>query len=139
MSSIYHFILGKIMEINLAATNHKFEKQNLVTLQTRAGLFDLYKCQACGLTGKLFSLGILRVSNSSRNKANNCPKAPSLQKIIITNCYATGKMFANLKPGSVHVVVNPPEGQDNSRGVWVMGVGEPVKVLFSEYEVLNYG
>ena len=55
-------------------------------------------------------------------------------KIKITQMQAVGKAFANLTPGSEHAVVNPPKGQKNGeRGLWVMGVGEPVLVLFHEF------
>lgn len=58
-------------------------------------------------------------------------------KIKITFCNAQGGQFANLTPGSEHEVIDPPKGHKNdNRGVWVMGVGEPVKVLKREYEVL---
>lgn len=46
---------------------------------------------------------------------------------------AVGKQFSNLTPGSEHDIVPPPPGQDNKRGEWVMGVGEPVLLLAGEY------
>jgi|GEM_PF-2237788 len=36
-------------------------------------------------------------------------------------------------------LVTPPDGyKDDFKGVWVMGVGEPVKVLVGEYTILQY-
>lgn len=55
-------------------------------------------------------------------------------KIKITRYTAFGPAFKNLVPGSEHMIIAPPKGQDNERGVWVMGVGEPVLVLFREFE-----
>lgn len=123
------------MEIDLRQTNHTFDKHNLVTLMGKRGAYDLYKCDACGLIGKRYGAsGILVIANNvSRKKVFNCPKSKSIRKIKITTCNAVGSVFKNLKPGSVHDVIDPPEGKDNSRGVWVMGVGEPVKVLFGEF------
>lgn len=115
-------------------TNHKFEKQNLVTMFDRQGQYDVYKCSACGLSGKARDLASVSVSGSNKKRVLNCPKAVLVRRIRIINCSAYGKAFENLKPGSIHDVISPPAGHDNSRGVWVMGVGEPVKVLFGEYE-----
>lgn len=58
--------------------------------------------------------------------------------IEITFCTAQGSQFENLKRGTQHKVVTPPQGYTNDdRGVWVMGVGEPVKVLNKEYKVID--
>lgn len=119
--------------INLSETNHKFEKQNLVTQKDRSGLHDTLKCAYCGLVGKSRRLGTVEIAESNKNKIA-CPKAPSVKQIKVIRCSALGKKFVNLTPGSVHDVVDPPDGFDNSRGVWVMGVGEPVLLLFGEYQ-----
>jgi len=60
-------------------------------------------------------------------------------KIKITKCLAFGKQFENLTPDSVHDVIEAPERYKSSKvvGVWVMGVGEPVKVLPNEYITLK--
>lgn len=120
--------------ISRSETNHNFEKQNLVTQFDKRGQYDVYKCSACGLSGKARTLTSISISENSRKRASNCPKAVSSQRVRITKCNAVGKLFGNLTPGSVHDVIPPPSGQDNSRGLWVMGVGEPVKILFGEYE-----
>lgn len=36
---------------------HKWEKQNLVTISDRHGMYDKMKCKICGATGKRFGLG----------------------------------------------------------------------------------
>ena len=68
---------------------------------------------------------------------NRKPKElkPAGQKIKITYCQAFGKQFENLTPDSIHDVIETPDRHKNSemKGVWVMGVGEPVKVLNEEY------
>jgi len=56
------------------------------------------------------------------------------EKIQITECKAFGKSFENLTPGSIHEALTAPEGKRTKGGVWVMGVGEPVFVLDSEYK-----
>lgn len=56
------------------------------------------------------------------------------KKIKVTKCTAYGKVFSNLLPDSEHEVVTPPQGYKNDHsGVWVMGVGEPVKLLTVEF------
>lgn len=59
-------------------------------------------------------------------------------KIKIIHCGAFGPQFENLKPGTVHEVIEPPKGQNDKRGWWVMGVGEPVLVLTREATVIEF-
>ena len=60
------------------------------------------------------------------------------KRIRIKYCTAFGEVFKNLTPGSEHNVIKPPPLYKNDRkGVWVMGVGEAVKVLNGEYEVIE--
>lgn len=61
------------------------------------------------------------------------------KKVRVIQCSAFGAKFKNLTPDSVHVIVAPPalemlKNPNGSRGFWVMGVGEPVLLLFSEIE-----
>ena len=56
------------------------------------------------------------------------------RSIRVVKCNAYGPQFTNLTPGSIHVVINPPIGEKNKGGVWVMGNGEPVKLLSGEFE-----
>jgi len=122
--------------IELDNTNHDFRKQNLVTLKEGKYFYDLYKCINCGIKAKRFGFKetLLIDGRVSKNKVLNCPKAKLLLKICITHCTAFGEQFKNLVPGSIHSVIESPGGQNNNRGVWVMGVGEPVKVLFKEFK-----
>ena len=125
--------------IDRAKTNHNFEKQNMMTKFDRKGAYDDFKCSLCGLSGKAYNLKEVFVSERSVKKARNCPKFNTPTKIQITQCTAVGRLFTNLIPKTIHYVVPAPEGYDNSGGVWVMGVGEPVKVLFGEYEIVEIG
>jgi len=55
-------------------------------------------------------------------------------KIKIIECYAVGDAFANMTPNSIHEVLPTPKDDENEDlGVWVMGVGEPVKLLAREF------
>ena len=43
--------------------------------------------------------------------------------------------FDNCKPGTTHIVIEPPPGKLNGDGgVWIQGVGELVKILFCEFK-----
>lgn len=129
------------MQIPLKTTNHIFEKQNLVTIKDRKGGHDVMKCKSCGMKGKRYDLEHVTVGNNySFKNANNCPKAPKIQNtsthIKILQCGAFGKQFANLVPDSEHEIINPPKGENDIGGVWVMGVNEPVKVITGEFKYL---
>lgn len=113
---------------------HKLEKQNLVTIIKGKRAYDILKCSKCGIEGKTHSLTTIGFKGSySQEKVENCNNAAPA-KIKVTECAAQGPAFENIKPGTTHAVVDPPEGHDNSRGIWVMGVGEPIKLLHGEYD-----
>lgn len=121
----------------LNENGHVWEKQNLVTLSSKKGAYDLYKCKNCGLTGKSYHLGIIEVSDSHHAKAMRCPKVQRGKVIKVIRCNAVGEEFKALVPGSSHKVVPAPEGQNNNRGEWVMGKTEPVLLLFGEFEYID--
>jgi hypothetical protein len=57
------------------------------------------------------------------------------KRIQITECHAFGSQFKNLTHGSIHELCEPAEGyKQGERGYWVMGVGEPVLVLYGEFK-----
>jgi len=60
------------------------------------------------------------------------------RKIQITECKATGKIFSNLIPDSIHEICEPIKGwKNNSKGFWVLGSnGEPVRVLMNEFKFI---
>ena len=121
--------------LNLLQNGHDWEKVNQVGKESLRGIYDVFRCKHCGLTGKSYSLGLLEIAERDRKKAAMCKGARKLAKsyVKVNRCAACGKVFGNLKPGSIHKVVAPPDGENNSRGEWVMGVGEPVLLLFGEF------
>lgn len=112
---------------------HEWEKINLVTKKDRKGLYDHYRCKNCGIEGKSYSMGVILVPDRYGDKQALCPNAPKHTKVKVIHCIASGKAFENLTPGSVHNIIDAPDGQDNTRGEWVMGVGEPVLLLYKEF------
>lgn len=121
--------------MNFLQNGHDWEKMNQVGITSRRGIYDEFRCKLCGLRGKSYTLGLLEIAERDRKKAAMCKGARTFAKsyVKVTRCAACGKAFANLTPGSIHKVVPSPNGNDNSRGEWVMGVGEPVLLLFGEF------
>ena len=117
--------------------NHDWKKVNLIGICGRKGVYDLYKCTKCGLEAKSYSFGVLQLQEKNLKKLRQCSVQPTPKRIQIIECRACGSQFQNLLPGSVHDIIIPPPGQNNLNGEWVMGVGEPVKVLFKEFIYLN--
>lgn len=117
---------------------HDWEKQNVVTIGVKRG-YDLYKCRKCGVTGKSYRLGTISIRESYVKKMLKCRAKieKKFTRIMVTDCKAVGSQFANLTPGSKHDIVPPPPGQNNKRGEWVMGVGEPVLLLAGEFIYLT--
>ena len=121
--------------LNLLQNGHDWEKVNQVGKKNHRGIYDEFRCKHCGLKGKSYTLGLLEIAERDRKKAAMCKGARKLAKsyVKVIRCDACGKAFANLTPGSIHKVVPSPDGEKSSRGVWVMGVGEPVLLLFGEF------
>ena len=46
----------KVLDV-YSVSEHDWRKINLVTQDTREGIFDTYKCEVCGITAKRFGLG----------------------------------------------------------------------------------
>ena len=123
---------------NIKTSQHVWEKQNLVTVNRRGKMFDEMVCQNCGMKGRRYGFETVEVSESYKiESVNFCPKAQKLEapKIVkVTFCNAHGRVFENITPNSIHAVVEPPKGYKNDHtGVWVMGVGEPVKLITGEF------
>lgn len=123
-------------EISLNHGGHRWIKKNPVTLKDRNGLYDLLKCEFCGIEGKRYSLYTIQVYDRYAKKIDCCSKAPRGKQIKVIRTTAFGPAFANIVPGSVHDVVDAPAGENSDRGVWVMGCGEPVFLLFGEFTYL---
>lgn len=116
--------------------NHNWKKKNLVTLKDKRGYHDIFKCN-CGLKGKSYQLGWINLKGSySDKKVYKCPLFTGIidGNVKVTRCTAQGKIFGNLIPNSVHTIIDVPKGKkDDGKGVWVMGVGVPVKLLNGEF------
>lgn len=129
-----------MIHLDINANGHKWEKQNLVTVLNGRKHYDIMKCAKCGIFGKTTSLTTIKVKSTySKEKIFNCDGRSDVPKRIkIKYCQACGPQFKNLLPDSEHDVVTPPAGYKNDHtGVWVMGIGEPVKVLSNEYVSLG--
>jgi hypothetical protein len=127
--------------VNVKESQHEFDKKNLVTISGRKGGYDNKICKYCGIKGKQYALEIIQIGeNYKEENAFLCPKAPKKKKpkqIKITICRAVGRVFENLTPNSIHNVVDVPKGEkEDNQGFWVMGKGEPVKVLNNEFTVV---
>lgn len=111
---------------------HEWEKQNLVTLgKTR--LYDIYKCKNCGIQGKSYRLGSIDVPEKYAYKLKKCRCKIKHSQVKITFCRAVGPEFSKLTPGSIHNIIDPPAGENNSKGEWVQGLTEPVLLLSGEF------
>ena len=118
--------------IKLEAGGHKWVKQNLVTMG-KGRMYDEFVCSQCGIRGRSRQLGLIDIPERYAGKADRCPKAPQHNRLKVTRCTAKGTQFENLVSGSVHEIIAPPAGESNKAGEWVMGVGEPVLLLWGEF------
>lgn len=72
---------------------------------------------------------------------DEAPNRPTGQMVLVKTVMATGKQWANLQTGQILPALDMSQ-QDprHNRGIWVMGVTEPVKLLndsgYDEYEVI---
>lgn len=131
-----------MITIDLKQGGHKWEKQNNVTLRKGRTHYDIMKCVGCGIEGRTNSIATIALKSSySEENIYKCKAVRSEGlplEIEITICRAVGPAFKNLIPGSKHLVITPPVNEKNDRfGVWVNGVGEPVKVLYEEFKVVR--
>lgn len=53
---------------------HKWEKQNLVTIKRAGRMYDVYRCNCCGITGKRYGIGgdVTRDSKYKADKYQYC-------------------------------------------------------------------
>lgn len=127
---------------NIRDSRHSWQKQNLVTIKGRRGHYDLVVCANCKMKGRRYGFETVEVAETYKvDNVYLCPKAPTEQKakqVRVLYCMAQGRQFANLTPGSIHEVVTAPEPyKDDHKGLWVMGIGEPVKLLNGEFDIIN--
>ena len=122
--------------IYLTDTDHNFEKVNLVT---RNGGYDEYRCK-CGLEGKRYGLSDALKVTGKADLILKCPNAKpkevtTAKRVRINGFTGASSSFANLTEGSEHDVVECPANYKTKYGsdVWVMGIGEAVRLLPNEY------
>lgn len=120
--------------IDIISGGHNWEKQNLMTVTVAGKPCDIYKCTKCGLTGKSIQLGQITIRENDLKKAVRCKGIGTEKSLTVIRCTAVGKEFIKLTPGSVHSIIQPPLGENNKRGEWVMGETEPVMLLFGEFK-----
>ncbi len=58
-------------------------------------------------------------------------------KIKITKCEAFGELFNVLTPDSIHEVIETPEWREDKTEIWVMGNGQPVRLLKKEFNIIE--
>ena len=104
-----------MIEISIYAFGHEWYKLNLVTLKDNKGLYDLMKCKNCGIKGKRYSLNSIHIYERYLHMLQ-CPVKYDQIKIIHTNAF--GKQFENLTDGSIHDIIDPPEGFTRERGIF---------------------
>lgn len=130
------------MKICIKPSIHSFAKNSLVPMKDKYGTFEYYTCENCGLTGKRYDkTDELLIDVIDHPRATKCDVGsdPWLGRSVrVTTCAITVGEYAKMKPGTIHVVVVPPEGYFNGdRGVWVRGTQEPIKLLNGEFELLD--
>lgn len=121
---------------------HTFEKTHAFSKNDRLETYDEYECTKCHLKGRKINRDpwILVSDSFSEQQITHCNLDPLKdiflgKQIQIIKCTGVGKIFKNLTPESIHTIVKPIDDYINGdRGVWVQGMGEKVKVLFSEYK-----
>ncbi len=128
----------RILDINNSP--HDWEKQNLMTIPDKNGSYDLMLCKSCGIKGKRRNFTQIEVKETySAKKTLKCiEKRLTEGRVRVINCTAVGYIFSNLTPKSEHDIIPVPKGEsDNLPGIWVQGVGHPIKLLKGEYEVIE--
>ena len=118
--------------------NHEWEKQNLMTISSKKGGYDILHCK-CGLKGKSRQLGMIDLDGRQLTKAKKCTyyklKEEIGRKIEITHCTANGEIFSNIIDGSKHTLITPPKDRDKTE-FWVMGNGEPIRLMSGEFKFI---
>ena len=129
---------------------HNWEKQNLMTVTSKKGGYDIYKCKNCGITGKMFTLGIIEDLKPVSKISDRCLKeiidldddrfniGNEVKILCFSGCNEDWK---NILPETIHKIVKPPEDEklkypNNAKSVWVMGLTKPVRLLFEEFKFI---
>jgi len=153
-------------DLNLQNTGHDLQKQNLVTLNDSKGSYDQLKCSKCESLGRRYGVqtnmyvsghrqamidegciddpGKVRVYNDRTSGKGYLTKSETGEDVYlgkevkIGHCTGNNPAFDNITPGSVHTIVTPMDGEtgNGEAGVWVQGVNQKVKILFSEFKMV---
>ncbi len=133
---------NKIYPIEEMYLTHSLEKQNGLTIVKGKKSYDIQKCSKCGIIFHTVGFhGLIPKGKVSEKKLLECDgsflktrKEQTGKWITVTHCTAQGEAFSNIETGTSHKIITPPEPYKNDvRGVWIMGVGEPVKILNNEF------
>lgn len=120
---------------------HNWQKSNLMTQSDSKGAYDQMVCTKCGCKGKRRGLHTVEVDDRfSDEKIHNCTgERPAKVEITSESASQAGPQFANLKVGTTHKTVDPPEEEEEKglSGVWVQGTDEPVRLLPREYKPIT--
>lgn len=119
--------------LNLRSSLHNFVK-----VESESGV---WACSKCGILGDRDGEGhtLIVGDDTPDEKIAKCDEAVIVFKPIkieVVRGEGFAPYFENLTPGSVHETVETPEEHKTSTapGVWVIGDGEPVKLLRGEYK-----
>lgn len=128
---------------NIKTSQHDWVKINLITKSGYKGHYDIVECSNCKMKGKRINFENIEVAETyKKENIFLCPKRKPIaipKKVKVTFCNALGNIFGNLTPNSIHEVIEPPFAYKNDHtGVWVMGVGEKVKLLTSEFVSVSF-
>jgi len=135
-----------IYKIDLNKTSHEFEKEQLIVKSDSSGTYVVYKCKRCGLGARKYKDSDLLIVRSRKKLTDEqllrCSKEiisiPAKRIRVLHKPNIANPAFDNLIVGSEHECIPPPPGQPNRLpGVWVNGIGEPVKLLNGEFEWID--
>lgn len=128
--------------MKMTEMDSNWTKLNSVTKKRGNKIYDVYKHKSGAKGCRCHLDNYIELTDKDWNtyaswyKKEHCNVGRSIR---IIHCRANGPQFKNLMDGSLHVTVETPTNQDkiDYTGVWVMGVGEPVKVLNDEFEYVD--
>lgn len=124
--------------IDMRQNAHEWEKKNLVTLWAKTrGSYDVYRCKHCGIEGRSYRLGYIELPERYARRVDTCTRKRLSKFLKVSHCRAVGKVFSNLTDGSVHTIIASPKGKNNQKGEWVMGNGQPVLLLWDEFQYIE--
>lgn len=145
--------------ISILDSIHNFKPKSRRVKINNRGLYRIYKCQRCKISG-------IRYGNSESitiSKLYSQERFPKCKKMTNNYLESIGKYIkllpininlsdldllpiqtyqerdTSLYVGSVHRVINPEDSEkdNDSRGVWINGRLEPIKIFNSELEFIE--